>query len=206
MTLGLHQTYRLNATPLARHVADERPDETKPKLTFAEMAALENKAAGLSEKPSYKPRQVYDMKPDSLHVRIFEMLKARRAMFVFEIVEEIKATAPQIWNAAKKAKSIAEREGFTWHVRDVYCPKRRTALRQYWVLPNGEYPPKTVSTARERMVEFIKANPGADTNRIARAMEISRETCSSRLQTLRRNGEVRCAGGGGRFPKNWWAL
>jgi len=207
MTLHYHQTYRLNAQPLAKHVAAEQ-DKPKPapKLTMAEMAAIENKRAGLSPKPKIKPRQVYDMKPDSLHVRIFTMLKERRSMFVSEIVEEIEATAPQIWNAAKKAKSIAERAGYTWHVRDVYRPEKRTALRQYWILPEGEKLPPEAESDRDRMITFIKDNPGADTGRIARSLDINRQTCSNRLQTLKRNGLVRCVGSGGPFPAKWWVV
>lgn len=130
MTLHYMQTARYNATPRLAHIDTPKPT-TKPKLTFAEMAALENKAAGLSAKPDYTRKSTAGQDPNSLYARIFQAVRDHGPIYVEDVVQIVNVKPRQVYNVVNKAKEMAGREGYKWCVEDVRFGAK--CKRRYWL-------------------------------------------------------------------------
>lgn len=107
-------------------------EKPKPTMTPAEYARAENVRRGLPAKPSYTRNPVTGRDPNSLYAQVFRIVRDKGPILVADIVEIVGVTSRQVYSTVNKAKELAQREGFDWHVEDVRFPGGKTK-RRYWV-------------------------------------------------------------------------
>lgn len=114
------------------------PERAKPKptMSFAEYAEAENLKAGLSAKPRLAVQPINGKDPESLYCRVFCAVRDHGPIFAEDVVRIVGVKPAQVYNTINKAKSHAIREGYDWHVEDVYFKGNKTK-RRYWLEARG---------------------------------------------------------------------
>jgi len=125
MTLHYHQTYRLNAQPLARHVAAEQ-DKPETTMTMAEMAAIENKRLkGRIDVPPGQKITPPDGSPSPGEQRVYDYIRSNPGADVYQICAALNITRGSFNSARLRLKA----KGF-----DMHCKRADTGgVGRYWV-------------------------------------------------------------------------
>lgn len=97
-----------------------------------ETAKLENKVAGLMATPNYTRPSSARRDPNSLYARIYRAVRDNGPILVCDLVDIVQVKPRQVYNVVNKAKELAAREGYRWHVEDVRFPGNKTK-RRYWL-------------------------------------------------------------------------
>jgi len=123
--LAYHQTYRLNAQPLARHVAEEQ-DKPKPPMSMAEMAAIENKRLkGRIDVPPGQKITPHDGSPSAGEQRVYDYIRSNPGADVHQICAALNITRASLNSARMRLKA----KGF-----DMRCKRSGVGgVGRYWV-------------------------------------------------------------------------
>jgi predicted HTH transcriptional regulator len=201
MTLHQHQTARLNATPRLAHI--DTPEPVTPKFDNLEDAIEAMKA----DARDIKRRNAGLTVKDGAQIEITD------AEILAIIASRPGASADEIAKMCRRAPgTMRSRLSSMTHrgqVKVQMVKQSGRSIRTFYPHPS---PPKLTSEGnimraspiRDRLVAFIRANPGCSTPEIAEHTGVSNKLAAAQIAEARKKVSIRSVGGGGSTPARHW--
>lgn len=202
MTLSYHQTARYNAQPLARHIAD--PSEpAKPQFDSldAMIAAMKADAAKTREILGSTDKRDVSHNPTP-EEEILAIIAANPGMTGAQIAAQVGKTrsniAARLCNMEVRGQCRAEKEliGRSWTKR--FYPVANPPKAK-----NGR--PARKSPVRDKVIAFIRANPGCTTPELSEYMGVSNKMGAAHIAEARKSVKITSKRtGGNNSPMAHW--
>ena len=196
------QTARINATPLARHIDTAEPAKRTPMTEDEYAAAMQADAkqvqarmlqGQMAEKPD---ADTYEITNDE----IVNLVAERPGITGNAIADHFKVGRGIIYARMKTIK----RQG---RVKVVWEPGQTKKIQTYYVIEGAEEKRREKrAPIRDRLIQYIRDNPGCTTTDLVRDLGHTRPAIVSSMARARKtvNIETVKAKGGAHIPARYW--
>lgn len=202
MTLHYLQTARLNATPRVAHI--DTPEGQTPVYTDLDalIADMQADAEAIKKRTAGMRDQTQEEVSDET---ILAVISAKPGQTAYQIAEAIHRKAS---NTRVRLKAMEQRGQVK--VEIFKHPQSHRWSRLYHPVANPPKPrtnKRRASPVRDKVVAFIKANPGCSTPEVGKHMGCSTKAAAAHISEVRKVANVRserAPGKGTKVPARHW--
>lgn len=182
MTLTYHQTARLNATPLSKHIGT--PEQPKPVYTCMDTLAADMMADAMETKRRMSGEKMSDEKylpvADLRNEDILATIKSNPGITTSQIAKRLGFALNNVYGRL----NTMTKHGLV-NVR--WVPGQTKKVRSFTIVENASpKEPQDKAPIRDALIDFLRTNPGCTTNEIAAHLGCGRAAVVATLKRARR--------------------
>lgn len=190
-----------NATPLARHI--DTPEQAQPVYTTLDAMIADMMADAKQIRQRIDTAKMRDTTQEEVSDEtIIQAVKANPGMTAAEIAEAI---CKPVKNTRSRVQQMARRGAFKVQI------VKRGSIRMATFYPGKDVAPKVnkrrASPVRDKVIAFIKANPGCTTPELATYMGCSNRMAAAHVSEVRKVVNLRserATAAGSHIPARHW--